>query len=150
MTDLYAAQRVEAAVLRGNGYAARGQWDQAVRAYQSALEEDPESVEARYRLAVCQARLGQNREARLVLQHALNSAGISALDRVRVTRLLGRICLQTGDHAGAARCFEIVLDLTGTAGGPALDQLAQVMCKSGDYRRGFSLFFRALSAAAEK
>ena len=44
---------------RGNAYAGRGQWDQALRAYSSALEEDSESVEARYRLAICQARIGQ-------------------------------------------------------------------------------------------
>ena len=130
---------------RGNAYAGRGQWDQALRAYQSALQEDSESVEARYRLAICQAQLGQNREARLVLEHALGGE-LRAADRVRVTQLLGRVCLQSGDHLRAAECFETVLGLTGTAGGPALNQLAQVMCKSGNYERGFALFFRALSS----
>ncbi len=146
MTDSYVRERVRAAVMRGNGYAGRGQWDQALRAYQSALEEDTESVEARYQLAVCQARLGQNREARLVLEHALANPEIRTADRVRVLQLLGRICLQGGDHARASQCFETVMDMTGTTGAPVLNQLAQVMCKSGNYERGFSLFYRAMQS----
>lgn len=146
MTDPYRRERVQAAVIRGNGYAARGQWDQALRAYQSALEEDAESVEARYRLAVCQARLGQNREARLVLEHALAAPHLRTADQVRCLQLMGRICLQGGDHGRAAQCFETVMDLTGTTGAPVLNQLAQVMCKSGNYRRGFALFHRAMNS----
>jgi tetratricopeptide (TPR) repeat protein len=144
MTDPFVQERARAAIVRGNSYAGRGQWDQALRAYQSALEEDVENVEGRYRLAVCQARLGQNREARLVLEHALNNPTIRTADRVRVLQLLGRICLQGGDHARAAQCFETVMDMTGTTGAPVLNQLAQVMCKSGDYRRAFALFHRAM------
>lgn len=144
MTDSFVRERVRAAIIRGNGYVARGQWDQGLRAYQSALEEDAESVEARYRLAICQARLGQNREARLVLEHAINSPVIRTRDRVRVLQLLGRVCLQGGDHGRAAQCFETVMDLTGTTGAPVLNQLAQVMCKSGNYRRAFALFHRAM------
>ena len=45
-----------------------GQWQQAIRALTTALEESPEHVEAHHQLAVCHAQTGNAREARRLLQ----------------------------------------------------------------------------------
>ncbi len=134
----------EAAFLRGVGYARIKQWQQAIRALSAALEEDRGHVEAHLELARCQAQVGQTREAVRLIDRAL---GLPRLDdgmRVRLLGLLGRVSVQGGDYARASEAFEEVMEITGGAGGPILNQLGQVMCKSGNFERGFALFARAM------
>lgn len=137
-------QRAQASIMRGVGYARQGQWQQAVRALSAALEDQPHNLEAHYQLAVCHGQLGNAREARRLLQRALGFEELVDAQRLRLLRLLGRIGIQMGDYALAADCFEAALEMTGEVGGPILDQLAQVMCKSGNYQRGLSLYMRSL------
>lgn len=135
---------------RGLGYARLGQWQQAIRALTTALEESPEHVEAHHQLAVCHAQTGNAREARRLLQRALGLPRLGDAERVGLLRLLGRVGIQMNDYALAAECFEEALGITGTSGGPILNQLAQVMCKSGDYERGFALYVRAMRGAGPR
>jgi tetratricopeptide (TPR) repeat protein len=139
-------ERAQASLMRGIGYARQGQWQQAVRALTGALEELPDHLEAHYQLAACQAQLGNAREARRLIQRALAMEGLVDAERLRFLRLLGKLGIQVGDYVLAADCFEEALEMTGEVGGPILDQLAQVMCKSGNYGRGISLYLRAAQA----
>ncbi len=140
------AERVEASVMRGIGYARRNQWQQALRALTAALEEDPQHIEAHYQLAICQAQVGNAREGSRLLRRALSFPQLRDADKLRLLRTLGRIGIQVGDYPLAADCFEAALDMTGDTGGPIFDQLAQVMCKSGQFKRGLDLYLRALQS----
>lgn len=132
-----------AAWLRGLGYARRAQWPQAIRALRSALESDPGHLESHIELGRALSQTGQAFEGLRMLERALVLPGLDDAARVRVLRLLGRASIQEGDYARAAEAFEEALAITGQSSGPILNQLAEVMCKSGDFERGFALFLRA-------
>lgn len=140
-------ERTHASLMRGIGYARQGQWQQALRALHNVLEDDPTHIEGHYQLAVCHAQLGSARESVRLLRYVLSFPALRDADRVRFTQLLGRVSIQANDYATAAECFEQAMDLLGTSEGPILNQLAQVMCKSGNYRRGFELFTRAMKSS---
>ncbi len=141
--DGFGREQAQAAWLRGVGYARQGQWQQAVRALRSAIEGEPGHVAAHVELARCLAQMGSANEAMRWLDAALDLARRDDAMRVRILRLRGRVALQCADYGSAAQSFEGALDITGEAGAPILNQLAEVMLKSGDYQRGFELFVRA-------
>ena len=138
------AERAEAAYERGRAYAARRQWQQALRALSAALGDAPEHIEAHRELARCHAQMGNGREALRLLDQALELPRLDDASKVGLLQLLGRVSIQNADYHRASEAFQEALDITGTGGAPILNQLAEVMCKSGDFDRGFALFFRSM------
>ena len=141
---LLRARSAQASWMRGLGYARRGQWQQAIRALRAAIDEDPGHIEAMRELAACLAASGNGREAVRWIDQALSFERLDDGTRVRLLRLLGKTCMQGGDYRRAADAYQEALEISGHTGGPILNQLAAVMCKSGNFDRGYDLFFRAM------
>ncbi len=96
--------------LIGQCHESKGDWQQAIEAYQSALARDPNCSGAMFRLA-CQADLrGLDDEALELYERCsrLNPAPISAFMN------LGVIYEDRGEYEKAASCYRIVLDADAT------------------------------------
>ena len=137
-------QRAQDALRRGVAYTQRRQWQQALNALSTCLQVDPRNIEARYHVALSQAGSGRAREARRVLEQTLEIPNLDDYNRVRLLKLLGQLSIQTGEYQLAADSLDAAYSITGTGGASILNQLAQVMCKAGDFERGFGLYLQAL------
>ena len=137
-------QQVEDSLRRGIAYVQRRQWQQALNALNTCLQAEPGNLEARYHLALSQAGAGRAREAQRVLEETLALPRLDDYNRVRLLKLSGQVAIQIGDYQLAADSLDAAFEITGVGGAPILNQLAQVMCKAGDFERGFNLYFQAL------
>ena len=146
----YLGERAWASLQRGIGYARRAQWQQDIKALESALADAPDSLEARYQLALCFGQMGRARDAVVNIEAAMASPRLDDANRVRFLRLLARVSMQSGDYNMAAHSLEEAFQITGVGGAPILNNLAQVMCKSGDFEKGFDLFFQAMNQSSPR
>jgi Tfp pilus assembly protein PilF len=144
MTADLSANQAYAALQRGIGYSKRGQWQQAINALQSAVEDPSTFLDARYELALCYGMMGRVRDARTMLESGLNAENLDDANKVKYLKLFSKVAMQAADYHLAAHCLEEAYDITGIGGAPILNNLGQVHCKSGDFERGFQLFFRAM------
>ncbi|MEL6182368.1 MAG: tetratricopeptide repeat protein [Myxococcota bacterium] len=147
-TDDYQQQRAGDALRRGIAYVHRHQWQQAMNALTSCLQEEPGNLDGRYYMAISQASSGRAREARRLLEQTLQLPRLDDFHRVRFLKLLGKVSIQSSDYHLAADSLHEAFTLTGVGGAPILNDLAQVMCKAGDFGRGFDLFFKAMEQNA--
>ena len=145
----FEGQQVEDALRRGVGYVERRQWQQAINALNSCLQADPANLEARYNLALSQSGCGRANEALRVLEETLMLPRLDDFNRVRLLKLVGQVAIQTGNYQLAADNLDAAFKITGVGGAPILNQLGQVMCKAGDFERGFGLYFQALEHASQ-
>lgn len=139
------SDRAHEALQRGVGYSRRGQWQQAINALEAASNEASTWLDARYELALCYGMMGRVRDARLMLESGLAAPDLHDAGRVKYLKLFAKVAMQASDYHLAAHCLEEAYDITGIGGAPILNNLAQVHCKSGDFQRGFELFFRAMA-----
>ncbi|MBH25311.1 MAG: hypothetical protein CMH57_12845 [Myxococcales bacterium] len=142
--DDFHQQRAADALRRGVAYARRHQWQQAMNALTSCLQEEPNNLEARYYMAISQASSGRAREARRLLEQTLAMPRLDDFQRVRLLKLLGKVSIQSSDYHLAADSLHQAFTLTGVGGAPILNELAQVMCKAGDFDRAFDLYIKAM------
>lgn len=143
--DLPPAGPNQASLQRGVAYLQRKQWQQAQAALRQALDEAPASIPAHYWMGFCQANLGKHLQALRHLEDALQLRPLDDAWRVKILRMLARVAIQAGDYGLAASSLDTAFQITGGSGAPILNQLARVFCKSGEFERGFDLFFRAMN-----
>ncbi len=137
-------ERARASLNRGIAYANREQWQQAINALESALEDDHQLLPAQYYLALCYGHTGNGLHACRLLEDLRDNPRLDDGWRVRVLQLLSKVGIQMREYELAADSLEQAYHLTGAGGSAVLNSLAQVLCKAGNYKRGFELYFKAM------
>ena len=108
-------------------YYDRGELGKAVRSYEQALKAAPTMVEAKVNLALVLVRLGQDEEARHLLEASLqNLATVVAL------QMLGEIHVRAGRHNEGAVVLKQAID-AGADSAPVYGNLANALFTLGQY-----------------
>jgi tetratricopeptide (TPR) repeat protein len=125
----------------GDFYAARGRLDPAVAMYRSAVERDPDLVEAYVNIGRFAAKLGRTDEARAAFETAMArdpQLAVAPFNFGVLESLVGR-------HDEAIALFERAVELD-PGFIEARENLAGMYCQAGRFREGIAQFNEALKA----
>jgi tetratricopeptide (TPR) repeat protein len=121
---------------------ARRSYEQAIRAFESKVEADPESTEARVGLAAAQSAVGRYEEAATGLAAFLDSHA----DARGIRLPLGRALAELGRHDEARRVLEAEVEARGADRFPALALLGTLAMESGDRDQATARFDALIDA----
>jgi Ca-activated chloride channel family protein len=111
------SESAASAVALGRTAYAQGRWDQALVAFETAINRAPASAVPRYNAGATLFQLRRYDLAREHYREARERAGSSL--RIKIDFALGNTALAEGDIAGAIRCYDDCV--ASTARGAALD-----------------------------
>jgi tetratricopeptide (TPR) repeat protein len=119
LADLHPSSRHEAAALfdAGLAYAHLEEWRLALERFRTLARkyEGPDAIEATFRVAECQYRLRELRDARMTLDGLASRGDLAAGDRVRALAQRGIVELEDGRSEDAERSLRLALSTFGAA-----------------------------------